>query len=78
MVERSIIDIFSPDNMILFLTLKMKSLITTSMKTPNSTLRLLFATEAYGMGTDAPDIKRVVHFGPPASLESKNNNLKLL
>ena len=48
------------------------------MKTPNSTLRLLFATEAYGMGTDAPDIKRVVHFGPPASLESKNNNLKLL
>ena len=34
-------------------------------------IRLLFATEAYNMGTDAPDIKKIVHFGVPGSLESK-------
>ena len=34
-------------------------------------IRLLFATEAYGMGADAPDVRRIIHIGPPASLESK-------
>ncbi|XP_052079201.1 uncharacterized protein LOC127717558 [Mytilus californianus] len=33
-------------------------------------LRLLFATEAYSMGTDAPDIRQVVHYGVPSSLET--------
>lgn len=41
------------------------------MVQPDSDLRLLFATEAYSMGTDAPDIRRIVHAGPPHSLESE-------
>lgn len=38
-----------------------------SMK--NGKIKLLFATEAYGMGTDAPDIHQIIHIGPPSSLE---------
>jgi hypothetical protein len=34
-------------------------------------MRLLFATEAYSMGTDVPDIRRIVHYGVPSTLESK-------
>jgi superfamily II DNA helicase RecQ len=34
-------------------------------------IRILFATEAYSMGTDVRDIRRVVHVGAPTSLESK-------
>jgi superfamily II DNA helicase RecQ len=26
-------------------------------------IRLLFATEAYSMGTDSPDIRKIIHFG---------------
>ena len=33
-------------------------------------LRLIFATEAFGMGVDCADIRRVVNAGPPTSLES--------
>ncbi|CAG2201580.1 unnamed protein product [Mytilus edulis] len=36
----------------------------------SDSLRLLFATEAYSMGTDAPDIRRIIHFGVPNSLET--------
>ena len=34
-------------------------------------LRLLLATEAYSMGVDVNDICRIVHAGPPSSMESK-------
>ena len=34
-------------------------------------VRLLFATEAYGMGADAPDIRHIFHIGPPNSIECK-------
>lgn len=33
-------------------------------------IKLLFATEAYGMGADASDVRRILHLGPPNSLES--------
>ena len=33
-------------------------------------IKLLFATEAYGMGAYAPDVWRVIHFVPPGSFES--------
>merc|ERR1712062_148732 len=33
-------------------------------------LRLLFATEAYSMGTDVADIKQIIHIGPPSTLET--------
>lgn len=35
----------------------------------NSKLRLLFATVAFGMGVDCPDIRRIIHWGIPDSLE---------
>lgn len=34
-------------------------------------VRLLFATEALSMGTDITNIRRIIHVGPPTSLESK-------
>ena len=49
----------------------MKVCITHAMKKEQSNLRILLATDAYGMGTDAPDVRRVVHLGPPSSLECK-------
>ena len=30
----------------------------------------MFATEAYSMGTDVSNIRRVVHAGPPKTMES--------
>ena len=55
----------------LFYVWQMKELIGKSMLCKVSTLRLLFATEAYGMGADAPDVRRVIHITPPNSIESK-------
>ncbi len=49
----------------------MKKDRTKAMSEPGGDLRLLFATEAYSMGTDAPDIERIVHAGVPKCLESK-------
>lgn len=51
--------------------LKMKEKTVHKMCYTSSHLKLLFATEAYSMGTDAPKIRRIIHFGPPSSLESK-------
>jgi len=39
-------------------------------------IRLLFATEAYSMGTNSPDIRKIIHFGVPYTLESKCFRLK--
>lgn len=41
------------------------------MADPHGTLRLLIATEAFGMGVDCPDIENVIHVGPPTTLESE-------
>ncbi len=35
-------------------------------------VRLVFATEALGMGVDIPDVRRIIHIGPPYSVESKS------
>ncbi|XP_062573615.1 uncharacterized protein LOC134235496 [Saccostrea cucullata] len=51
-------------------TTKMKEKTVHKMCDPSSQLKLLFATEAYSMGTDAPNIRRIIHFGPPSSLET--------
>ena len=36
---------------------------------PNSTLRVLIATTAFGMGVDCPNIRRVYHWGSPSEPE---------
>ena len=42
-----------------------------SFTDPEGTLRLLFATTAFGMGIDSPNIRRVIHWSPPPNdLES--------
>ncbi len=38
-------------------------------KTPNSTLRCLIATTAFGMGVDCPNIRQVYHWGSPSEPE---------
>ncbi|KAK3107748.1 hypothetical protein FSP39_021354 [Pinctada imbricata] len=48
----------------------MKEKLVQEMGHPSSKLKLLFATEAYSMGTDAPNIRRIVHIGPPSSLDT--------
>ncbi len=35
----------------------------------NGSIKILFATEAYSMGTDAPNVRHVVHYGPPSTIE---------
>lgn len=49
----------------------MKKNIAQNMADTHGSIKLLFATQAYGMGTDAPDVERVCHIGPPSSLECK-------
>jgi superfamily II DNA helicase RecQ len=55
------------------LLIKTKSDISEEFSKPDSKLRLIFATDAYGMGVDVADIKRIVHVGTPTNLESKFN-----
>lgn len=46
----------------------MKADIASRMGKQNASLRLLLATEAFGMGVDVADIRRVVHIGVPHTL----------
>ena len=46
-----------------------KKLILESMLTPNGTCRILFCTTAFGMGVDVPNIRTVIHFGPPGDID---------
>ena len=47
----------------------MKAAVADDMASASSNTHLLLATQAYGMGVDAPDIRRVVHAGAPTTLE---------
>ena len=47
----------------------MKEKVLTSFCIQGGTLRVVLATTAFGMGINCPDIKRVIHWGPPSTLE---------
>ena len=40
------------------------------MLSPNSTLRIVIATIAFGLGVDCPDIRKIIHLGAPEDAES--------
>ena len=46
----------------------LKSRIVDSFIQPNSFLRVVVATTAFGMGIDSPNIRRVIHWGPPETI----------
>ena len=47
-----------------------KNQILKSFTSSTSPLRVVIATIAFGMGIDCPDIRRIVHLGPPDDVES--------
>jgi superfamily II DNA helicase RecQ len=53
--------------------LQLKNMILTSLQKPDKEchIRLIFSSVALGMGADLKYVKRVIHAGPPTSLESK-------
>ena len=47
-----------------------KNQILQSFTSPNSTLRIVIATIAFGLGVDCPDIRKIIHLGAPEDAES--------
>ena len=47
-----------------------KDSILASFTTAQSTLRIVVATIAFRMGLDCPNIRRIIHLGPPNDIES--------
>ena len=41
-----------------------------SFTDPQSSLRIVVATIAFGMGLDAPDAGRIIHYGPSDTIEA--------
>ena len=41
-----------------------------SFLSPNSRLRIVIATVAFGMGIDCPNIRQVIHWSPPSDIEA--------
>ena len=50
-------------------TLEMKEKVLFSMCDPAGKLRVILATRAFGMGVDCHNIRHVIHWSPPSSLE---------
>ena len=46
-----------------------KQNITETFPKEESTTRVIFATSAFGMGVNIPDVERVIHFGAPRTLQ---------
>ena len=65
-----------PENRLLFAqfhasqTKQMKDEILRQLCSATSTVRVIFATVAMGMGVDIPSIRTVIHIGPPGSVKA--------
>ena len=46
-----------------------KNKILTSFTSPDGILRIVVATVAFGMGLDTPNVRHVIHWGPPEDVE---------
>lgn len=51
------------------LTAEKKEEVLCTFSKSDTTLRLVIATSAFGMGVDCPDIRTVIHWGLPSTLE---------
>ena len=49
---------------------EVKNKIVKLFKRPDAPLRVVIATIAFGMGIDSPDVRNVIHLGPPEDVES--------
>ena len=47
-----------------------KSAIIDAFTSPESPLRVVAATIAFGMGVDCPDVRRIIHLGPTEDIEN--------
>ena len=48
----------------------MKEQILRQLCSGTSTVRVIFATVAMGMGVEIPSIRNVIHIGPPCSVKA--------
>jgi len=48
---------------------EMKSKIMASFTQESSTLCIVIATTSFSMGIDIPDIRQIIHWGPPTDIE---------
>ena len=51
------------------LTIDKKEQVLKLFTEPEGNLRLLVATTSFGMGIDCPDIRRIIHWGVPTTVE---------
>ena len=49
---------------------EIKEVILQQFENPRSCLRVIIATIAFGMGLDYPNIRRIIHWGPPSDIEA--------
>lgn len=47
-----------------------KDVILTQFRNEHSTLRVMIATIAFGMGLDCPNVRSILHWGSPPDIES--------
>lgn len=63
-LEFRMVDIFTAAS-----TTDMRELILKEFSKTESTLRLIVASSAFGLGVDCPDIARIINWGPPTTIE---------
>ncbi len=51
------------------LTIEKRKQVLATFRDPTTPLKLILCTTAFGMGVDIPDIRRVVHWGLPSTIE---------